>query len=181
MKQLLLTAVTLAGVMFVSTTDAYAGPHPGRHKGKLKRECPAANPVARSADTAAEASNPTDTAATFSTRVRCNGMFAVNDKLAIKLDVLEDGMVAATVSGSIVRKGKRPLAFSASGKALGIYTETSFRTKINEVMVNGKPASLTVSAGSTGNELKVEVKIDPVSPTHPLGSQYKAVFVGKRS
>lgn len=182
MKNLTTFLFAAAGLMILCPTEAQAGPRPGRYMGKLSRECPAAKPVLRAVQPiAATASNPTNPAATFSTRVRCSGSFGVNDKLNIALDVLPDGKVAADISGTIPRLKKPALQFRAKGSAPGSYTATSFRTRIPRVMVNGKPASLEVIAQSIGNKLKVDVRIDPVDSAHPLGSDYEAEFEGNRS
>jgi hypothetical protein len=180
MKNLILSAITITGALFASVIDAEAGPRPGSYRGKTKRECSKASPVERSVQTTATASNPSDPEATFSTKVRCSSRFGTGDFLNVALDVLPDGRVSATVNGQIPRKGKSPLGFSATGKAPGTYTDTSFAATIPNVMVNGKKATLTVSAASKGTKLKVDVKIDPENSSHPLGSDYEAEFEGQR-
>jgi hypothetical protein len=110
------SAILLTGVLFASVIDAEAGPRPGRYKGKLTRECSAAKVLERSVATGANASNPTDPNASFSTRVRCSGTFGTGDLLNIHLDVLPDGKVSADISGKISRKDKSPLEFRAQGE-----------------------------------------------------------------
>ncbi len=185
MKKLFLSAITITGVLFASVIEVQAGPVPGKYKGTIKRTCSTAALANRSYENViANATNPNDATAEFSTKVRCGGG-VVNDSVIINLDVLDDGRVSTAVSGVFTPRPKGaarpvPVRFTFQARQPGTFASTSFSATYPSVRVNGQLANVSVSASSRGAKLTVRFKIKPISPVGVFGSGYEAIFEGNR-
>jgi len=180
MKTRLLPALSLLGLLTGLTTETQAGPVPGNYRGDIVRNAVAATPkVVALQNVIARASNP-EPLETFSTKVFCSRSQGL-DLMTVDLSVLPNGKVLVGFRGKIKNRTSGALVnFNISAVGDGVYTSTSFRTTIRNASIGGiRRANITAEAESTGKRLVVQVSVDPILNSDPLGD-ITCTFAGTR-
>jgi hypothetical protein len=175
--------VALIGAFLGMSATAFAGPGPGKYRGKLTRNATGLDP--RVGTSIVKANNPGDPTATYSTHVESVNK-GTAESLSYTFDVLPDGNVNANIRGKI-KIGGKVYQFSVSGQAMGTFTDTSIETVIPMANVSvQKVGSKKVKSGKTnlalfaGSPKEGEIMVHFIAKSSEvLPLRYEAKFKGK--
>lgn len=176
-----IVSVAVLSAFLAFSTDAWAGPGPGKYRGKISRTAAKAKLKTQEWSCQVSASNPAAPLATYSTLVKCSARNGSAENLKFNFEVQDNGNVDVMIQGKL-QLADGSLQFEASGTGPGTFTEHSFATVIPKGNLSGPGgAKISVSAASpVKGEIEVELQVQPTSKKHRLGKKgYKVKYKGK--